>query len=497
MKPARNLGSALAVAISLALSAGNTRAATITVTSSDDIFHSSTCNLRNALGSFRVGAAQGSCAPVGNFGDNDTITFSPALANSTITLAHGELAVATSITIVGSGQTIDANYGSRVMYVNHTSLVASNLTLTHGYASGPGRDGSGAGLYVYGGDATLNFVTISHNYGLGDGAGINIGGGNLSMSHSTVSDNASVLATGGVSIYDSTATTIGDSTISGNSGARTGGIAVFSGYSGGYGYGSTISSIVTITRSTISSNDAACTGIRCAGGIYSSFGNFVTIDESTLSGNSAAGKFDRVAGGMYAYDSGLTIVNSTIASNSAYGNADVAGGIWHSGTDYGESTLVNSTISANVASSYNASTNIRSGILLGYGYSNDSKFQLRNSIIAGNEGGTDFGASGTSETMTSCVVGTIADIPPFSSDSSNHFTDTPGLGPLQNNGGPTQTMALLLGSIAIDAGNNTFTPSTYDQRGPSFARVFNGKIDIGAVEFQTDRIFGNGFEPGP
>ena len=58
-------------------------------------------------------------------------------------------------------------------------------------------------------------------------------------------------------------------------------------------------------------------------------------------------------------------------------------------------------------------------------------------------------------------------------------------------------MALLLGSVAIDAGNNAFTPSAYDQRGPGFPRVFGAKIDIGAVEYQSDRIFANGFEPGP
>jgi hypothetical protein len=491
MKPIRNLRPALAAAISFALGATNPHAATITVTSGDDIFHSSTCNLRNAVTSFRVGAAQGSCAPSGNFGDNDTVTFAPALANSTITLARGEIFVAGSITIIGSGQTIDANYGSRVMYLNNAALVASNLTLTHGYTGGLGRDGSGAGVYVYGGSLTLTSVTISHSVALGDGAGISVSGGSLSMSHSTVSGNVSALGTGGVSIYDSAATTISDSAISNNSGARVGGIAVFSGYS----YGSALSSQVAITRSTIGSNSAVCSGGPCAGGIYSDVGNFITIGESTISGNSASGSFDHIAGGLYAYDSVLSIANATIALNSATGNNDVAGGMWHTGTGYGQSTVVNSTISANLANTLNASVNVRSGIMLGYG--GNSNVQLRNSIIAGNENGADFGALGTSEAMTSCLAGTIANVPPFNSDASNHFIDTPGLGPLQSNGGPMQTMAPLLGSIAIDAGNNAFTLTNYDQRGPGFARVFDGTIDIGAVEFQGDRIFAYGFEPGP
>ena len=68
----------------------------------------------------------------------------------------------------------------------------------------------------------------------------------------------------------------------------------------------------------------------------------------------------------------------------------------------------------------------------------------------------------------------------------------PKLGPLQDNGGPTQTMALLAGSPAIDKGDNTLVPIdpstglpfTTDQRG--FARIVNGAVDIGAYEDQVD-----------
>ena len=61
----------------------------------------------------------------------------------------------------------------------------------------------------------------------------------------------------------------------------------------------------------------------------------------------------------------------------------------------------------------------------------------------------------------------------------------PKLGPLQDNGGPTLTMALLPGSPAIDAGSNDLIPPgvLYDQRGPGFQRIVNGTVDIGAYEF--------------
>jgi hypothetical protein len=60
----------------------------------------------------------------------------------------------------------------------------------------------------------------------------------------------------------------------------------------------------------------------------------------------------------------------------------------------------------------------------------------------------------------------------------------PKLAPLANNGGPTQTMALLAGSPALDAGDNSLIPSgtSYDQRGPGHVRIANGTVDIGAYE---------------
>jgi uncharacterized MnhB-related membrane protein len=81
----------------------------------------------------------------------------------------------------------------------------------------------------------------------------------------------------------------------------------------------------------------------------------------------------------------------------------------------------------------------------------------------------------------------------LSSDGAGGYLTGPGdqiytdplLGPLQNNGGPTFTHALLPGSPAIDAGDPNFTPPPFfDQRGPGFNRVANGRIDIGSFEVQ-------------
>ncbi len=66
------------------------------------------------------------------------------------------------------------------------------------------------------------------------------------------------------------------------------------------------------------------------------------------------------------------------------------------------------------------------------------------------------------------------------------ITNNPQLGPLTNNGGPTLTMAPLPGSPALDAGDNALAPAT-DQRG--LPRIWNGKVDLGAVESQTPFSF--------
>jgi hypothetical protein len=70
-------------------------------------------------------------------------------------------------------------------------------------------------------------------------------------------------------------------------------------------------------------------------------------------------------------------------------------------------------------------------------------------------------------------------------DTTDLLDVDPLLGPLQNNGGLTKTMALLPGSPAIDAGDNTNAPE-WDQRGPGYPRIVNGVIDIGAFEVQSD-----------
>jgi hypothetical protein len=69
--------------------------------------------------------------------------------------------------------------------------------------------------------------------------------------------------------------------------------------------------------------------------------------------------------------------------------------------------------------------------------------------------------------------------------SGDQLNTDPILGPLQDNGGPTFTHQLLTVSPAIDAGDPNFIPPPgFDQRGPGYDRVVNGRIDIGSFEVQ-------------
>ncbi len=107
---------------------------------------------------------------------------------------------------------------------------------------------------------------------------------------------------------------------------------------------------------------------------------------------------------------------------------------------------------------------------------------LRNTIVAGNLSGDISG------TLASSGYNLVADSADASGFAPTDILDVdPLLGSLADNGGPTLTMALLPGSPAMDAGDNTDAPE-FDQRGPGFPRIVNGTIDIGAFEVQASPI---------
>ncbi len=214
---------------------------------------------------------------------------------------------------------------------------------------------------------------------------------------------------------------------------------------------------LVITSSTISGNQAYSSG----GGIES--GGMLTITSSTVSGNGATGAHDGQPWGHGGGVSGnVTFTNSTLSGNYA----SLSGG----GLD-GGGTISNSTVSDNN----------------GGGISASAALQIENTIL-------NAGASGPNIVNNGGTV--TSDGYNLSSDDGGGYLTGPGdqintdpmLGPLQDNGGPTFTHALLAGSPAINTGDPNFTPPPiYDQRGNPFLRVFNGRLDTGSFEAQPPR----------
>lgn len=215
---------------------------------------------------------------------------------------------------------------------------------------------------------------------------------------------------------------------------------------------------LTLTNVTLSGNSATVRG----GAISNNSGSIITLNNSTISGNSAA------SGGAITTSGGhVTLNNSTISGNTA----TVEGGaIWSQASV----TLNNSTVSGNSAA-------IGGGI-----YHVQGIITLNNTIIANSTGGDCFNNSGVINASYSLIEDGLAFV---NGTNNNNLTGDPLLGPLQNNGGPTRTHALLAGSIAIDAGNSAFLT---DQRGflrpidqPNYANAAGGNgSDIGSFEVQ-------------
>jgi hypothetical protein len=210
-------------------------------------------------------------------------------------------------------------------------------------------------------------------------------------------------------------------------------------------------------------------------GVYNT--GTLLLDSSTVSGNHIDGNPNAGTGGGIESTGGssLTVVNSTIAGNSTKGftggnGSAKGGGVYAPNATV---TLRNSTIAGNTCSAKSA---LGGGLYLGAGAT------VHDTVVAGNQAltGPDlYGALGGSGYN---LFGNSAGGSGY--DSTDLLDVDAKLGPLQDNGGPTQTLALLPGSPAIDSGDNTGAPD-WDQRGPGYPHIVNGTIDRGAFEVQN------------
>ena len=330
-----------------------------------------------------------------------------------------------------------------------STLTLNNVTVSDNTAR------RGGGLFIHGGTLTFTNVAVSGNSASDEGGGI-LNAGTMTLTNVTVSGNS---ASDGGGIFNDGTMGLNNATVSINSAIAGGGIfnngggsltltnvTVSDNSASASGGGIENLDMLTLTDVTVSGNSAAAHG----GGIKN-FGAVVELTNVTVSHNSAA-----EGGGIFNSLNTMTLTNVTVSSNSAI----AGGGI----VNFDNLTLTNATVSGNSASA------------LGGGILNAADAVLNNSIIASN---TPQNCAGTSVITSEGHNLENADGCAFTAPSDLTHTD-PLLGSLQDNGGPTETHALLPGSPAIDAGSGDCPPPTTDQRG--VARPQGTACDIGAYE---------------
>jgi hypothetical protein len=369
----------------------------------------------------------------------------------------------------------------------------SSPTLTNIAFSGNAALYAGGGMFNYSGNPTLTNVTFNGNSASGDinsyGGGMyNNGSSSPTLTNVTFSGN-SARAGGGMHNKSSSNPTLTNVTFSGNSSDGFGGgmlnessnptliDVAFNGNSAtNFGGGmSNLNSSPALTNVTFSGNSAGSYG----GGMYNAPNSNPMLTNVTFNGNSAWN-----GGGIANNDSGSpALTNVTFSGNSATNG----GGMFNGNNS--SSTLTNVTFSGNIATTYggamanfgsnptltNVTFNGNSASDTGGIFNSSSTPMLKNVILWGD--GTE--VAGSSAIITDSIV--QGGCPGGSPEGfcTNIITADPKLGPLANNGGFTQTHALLRGSSAIEAADPANCPAT-DQRG--ITRPQETRCDIGAYE---------------
>ncbi|XHX78655.1 MAG: DUF4347 domain-containing protein [Stenomitos frigidus ULC029] len=410
--------------------------ATYTVTTIDDVVNASDdfLSLREAIDL----ANSNSGADTINFGVSGNITLvlgsQLGLTDSAKTTINGNNA----ITVSGGGVT-------RVFQVNIGATAEFNgLTISGGFAD-QGRDFYGGGINNLGAlvvnNSTITSNTATRTSGINNGGRDSTLGGDvatatLTINNSIVSNNRSTSSDGAIGNAAGT-TAINNSTVSGNNGGTNGGAVANE------------SGTLTLSNSLLTNNSSSSSG----GGIFNA--GTVNVINSTISSNSSG------TGGGIANLGSMDVFNSTISGNSSTnGFSGGGGGIFNDGT----LNLSNSIVAGNTAANPNRQEIWSRSSVTSDGYN-----------LLGDSSKTTAQALANFTPLASDILATSDSLTPRALASI--------LAPLANNGGATQTFALVAGSLALNAGSNTLIPAgvTTDQRG--LARIVSGTVDIGAFEF--------------
>ena len=534
------LAVSLGVLAAWALLPGVARAATVTVNTTSDSPSAGQCSLREAV-LYANGTAEPSCGP-GTATPPTTIKI--PTGTYTLTGSGLTISASTTIDGAGvSKTTISGGNAVQVLNVAPATIVTvDGVTVTGGLSgvpstgctgsgfsrSCPAENGNNGGGIANAGTLTLTDVVVTNNTasdgtlpfsGLvflclsagncppvpgksggtgGDGGGI-YNAGNLDVEDSTISHNVAgsgASGTNGVSgtgtqastgqgggdggyggpgggIYNAPGATavINASFITGNragsagnagsgSNATSAGYGGRAGRAGGGGYGGGLASFgsLTVTASTFSANTTGTGGNGAMGG-SGTYGSGTGTPSNP--GGSGGGLF------VYATSAAAQLTNDTVTANTTArgGSGGTAAGLG------GDGGGVEGALGVAELRFVTVADNAAAGTGGGLGASSASLLE-RDSIVASN--------AATSGSNCAPVVADDGGNLVFGDHSCGGTNADPRLGPLQSNGGPTQTMALKPGSDAIDLVPVADCPDT-DQRGVT--RPQGPRCDAGAYEY--------------
>ena len=378
---------------------------------------------------------------------------------------------ATHVTILSgdigiTGDASDNSYHVVVGSGTDATAALDGFTISAGNGNGEVLLDRGGGLYNDSGSPTLANLVISGNVA-------SIAGGmynwNSSPALTNVTFSGNTAASFGGGMYNaSSSPLLADVTFLGNDSGLSGGgmlnelstmslthVTLSGNHAGGEGGGMyNFNSGSILMEVTFSGNDADGNG----GGLFNSGGS-TSLTNVTLSGNEAAGS----GGGIYNLNANAGLENVTLGGNQA---GQQGGGMYNQGSS---PALMHATFSGN-------SADLGGGAMY---YDADSAGQIQNSLFWNN--GSEiyvFEPTGAAVVLTDNIVSGLC---PAWASCTNVVSADPLLGPLANNGGFTQTMALSPLSPAIDAGGQNSTCALTDQRG--ITRPQGLVCDIGAYEY--------------
>ena len=321
-----------------------------------------------------------------------------------------------------------------------SSAVRGRATrITNNTATGAMAGTGGGGVYAEtGADVTITGAVIEDNAATGasgSGGGLLVAdGASVSVFLGSISNNQANRAGGGIELFDDVL--------------------------------SDDPTTVSLSKVSVLDNEIATPAPGNGGGLHAGGGAVVTADQSTFANNSAT-----EGGGLWInVDGRLTLSNSTVSGNAATGDG---GGVYDNGgarISVSSATVADNTAGANGGGFVSEST---------------GRFSFQNTILANNDASTGDDCFGTFQSGGFNLIESTQNCTIRGTTASNIVGADPALAPLADNGGPTQTRALMQSSRAINNGQSEFD---VDQRG--LQRRFTpddiGAFELGGAPVATD-----------